>query len=143
MTGSRETAEEAVQEAFLALLRQPDQFDARRGTLRAFLFGVTRNQVWKRLADHHEFEELSAEVSGEGDLLADLAREERIRTVREAVWSLPPVYREAVVLCEMEEASYEEAARVAGCPVGTIRSRLSRAKAILAMKLEAQGAGRR
>jgi len=49
--------------------------------------------------------------------------------------SLPPLYREAVVLCDLEHASYEEAAAVLECPVGTVRSRLSRGRAMLAQKL--------
>jgi RNA polymerase sigma-70 factor (ECF subfamily) len=56
--------------------------------------------------------------------------------VRAAVLELPAEFREAVVLCELEELSYEEAARTAGCPVGTIRSRLHRGRALLLAKLE-------
>src|SRR6266702_3927228 len=54
----------------------------------------------------------------------------------EAVLGLPPDFREAVVLCELEELSYEEAARLLDCPIGTIRSRLHRARALLLAKLE-------
>jgi RNA polymerase sigma-70 factor (ECF subfamily) len=68
--------------------------------------------------------------------LSDLARSEQIASVRQAVVSLPAPYREAVVLCELQELSYAEAAAAAGCSVGTIRSRLHRARAILAKKLE-------
>jgi RNA polymerase sigma-70 factor (ECF subfamily) len=66
---------------------------------------------------------------------ADLVRSENIERVRQAVLSLPADYREAVVLCELQEFSYEEAAHVLGCPVGTIRSRLHRARTMLADKL--------
>ncbi len=62
--------------------------------------------------------------------------QERIERVREAVLGLPAEFREAVVLCELEEMSYEEAARLCGCPIGTIRSRLHRARALLLAKLE-------
>ena len=54
-----------------------------------------------------------------------------------AVLSLPPAYREAVVLCDLGDASYEEAAAALECPIGTVRSRLNRARAILAQKLGA------
>ena len=75
------------------------------------------------------------EAAERGSLLDDLARRETVEQVRCAVLSLPPVYREAVVLCDLEEASYEEAAVALDCPVGTVRSRLSRARAMLAEKL--------
>jgi RNA polymerase sigma-70 factor (ECF subfamily) len=52
------------------------------------------------------------------------------------VLSLPAQYREAVVLCDLQEASYEEAAAALDCPVGTVRSRLSRGRALLAQKLK-------
>jgi RNA polymerase sigma-70 factor (ECF subfamily) len=56
--------------------------------------------------------------------------------VRAAVLELPVEFREAVVLCELEELSYEEAAQLAGCPIGTIRSRLHRGRALLLARLE-------
>jgi RNA polymerase sigma-70 factor (ECF subfamily) len=61
---------------------------------------------------------------------------ERREQVRSAVLELPIEFREAIVLCELEEMSYEEAARVLDCPVGTIRSRLHRGRALLLAKLE-------
>ena len=69
------------------------------------------------------------------DVLNDVMRRETIQQVRQAVVSLPPMYREAVVLCYLENLSYEEAAAVLECPVGTVRSRLSRGRVILAQKL--------
>jgi len=53
-----------------------------------------------------------------------------------AVLDLPAEFREAMVLCELEELSYEEAAKMIGCPIGTIRSRLHRGRALLLAKLE-------
>ncbi|MGA8367530.1 MAG: RNA polymerase sigma factor [Candidatus Acidiferrales bacterium] len=55
--------------------------------------------------------------------------------VRQAIGTLPENYREVVVLCELQEMSYEEAASALGCPVGTVRSRLHRARAMLLDKL--------
>jgi RNA polymerase sigma-70 factor (ECF subfamily) len=75
------------------------------------------------------------EFAGDEDVLGDLTRRESIDEVRRAVLSLPPLYREAVVLCELGEATYEDAAFALGCPVGTVRSRLNRARALLAKKL--------
>src|SRR6202142_343115 len=68
---------------------------------------------------------------------------EAISRVRKAISTLPENYREVVVLCELEEMSYEETATALGCPVGTVRSRLHRARAILLDKLrDAQPARR-
>ena len=61
---------------------------------------------------------------------------ERRAQVRAAVLDLPVEFREAIVLCELEEMSYEEAAGALECPIGTIRSRLHRGRALLLAKLE-------
>jgi RNA polymerase sigma-70 factor (ECF subfamily) len=65
----------------------------------------------------------------------EFASIENVSRVRQAVGTLPENYREVVVLCELEEMSYEEAAAALGCPVGTVRSRLHRGRAILLEKL--------
>jgi RNA polymerase sigma-70 factor (ECF subfamily) len=71
-------------------------------------------------------------ISASRDELASL---ETVGQVRKAIATLPENYREVVVLCELEEMSYEEAASALGCPIGTVRSRLYRARAILLEKL--------
>ena len=71
------------------------------------------------------------------DPLADLLRAERIETLRRAVQTLPVPYREAVVLCDLQEMPYAAAAAALGCPIGTVRSRLHRARTMLAAKLSA------
>ena len=63
-------------------------------------------------------------------------KQERIAQVRDALLTLPAEFREALVLCELQELSYEEAARLSQCPIGTIRSRLHRGRALLLAKLE-------
>jgi len=65
----------------------------------------------------------------------EFAALETVGRVRHAIGTLPENYREVVVLCELQEMSYEEAASALGCPVGTVRSRLHRARAILLEKL--------
>jgi predicted DNA-binding protein (UPF0251 family) len=60
---------------------------------------------------------------------------ETVHRVRRAIATLPENYRQVVVLCELEEMSYDEAATALACPVGTVRSRLHRARAILIEKL--------
>ena len=145
MTGSPWAAEEVVQEVFLFLIREPQKFQADRGELGAFLFGVTRNRVMKHLERtprEDSLDELNADGSPwrepEDPLTPMMIAEkrERIEQVREAVLGLPAEFREAVVLCELEEMSYEQAAQRCGCPVGTIRSRLHRGRALLLAKLE-------
>ena len=133
MTGSVTVAEDVTQETFMALLTQGARYDAARGTLAAFLYGIARNLVMRRLDKGRDLP-LEDSAGGE-DLLDDLTRRETIEHVRRAVLSLPPVYREAVVLCDLGDASYEEAAGALECPVGTVRSRLSRARAMLVQKL--------
>ena len=150
MSGSAWAAEEIVQEVFMTLLRAPEKFDAARGPIGAYLFGIARNRVLKHLerAPREVPLETNGETNGELDLV-DSAKVTHMHTpstwaeqrqladrVREAVLSLPAEFREAVVLCELEELSYEEAARLLGCPIGTIRSRLHRARALLLAKLE-------
>ncbi len=146
MTGSAWAAEEILQDVFMILVRDPKKYDAARGTLGGFLYGVTRNRVLKyleRLPRETPLEEKNEDGSGSGIVLQDAStpaiwaeKRERMRQVRAAVLDLPTEFREAVVLCELEEMSYEEAAKMAGCPIGTIRSRLHRGRALLMAKLE-------
>ncbi len=145
MTGSSWAAEEVVQEVFLVLIREPQKYQAERGELGAFLFGVARNRVMKQLEKIPR--EMSLDVmNADGSVWREpedpltpmmiAEKRERIEQVREAVLDLPAEFREAVVLCELEELSYEEAANVCGCPICTIRSRLHRGRALLLAKLE-------
>jgi RNA polymerase sigma-70 factor, ECF subfamily len=140
MTGRQDLAEDVTQETFLALALHGKRYDASRGSVMAFLYGIARNLVLKRLERERpeDNETLVEEFAGDEDVLGDLTRRESIDEVRRAVLSLPAAYREAVVLCELGEASYEDAAFALGCPVGTVRSRLSRARAMLAKKLTAR-----
>jgi RNA polymerase sigma-70 factor, ECF subfamily len=142
MSGRVEVAEDVTQETFLALLRLGKRYDAARGSVSAFLYGIARNLILRRLEKDRTVDaEIDVEeFAGGEDLLGDLTRRETIEQVRRAVLSLPRVYREAVVLCDLGDSSYEEAAAALECPVGTVRSRLSRARAMLAQKLRtAQG----
>jgi RNA polymerase sigma-70 factor (ECF subfamily) len=138
MTGSGSIADDVTQETFLALLKQGGRYDAARGSLTSFLYGIARNHVRKRLAREgsEESQAEDADVAGPGGLLDDLTRRETIEQVRRAVLSLPAQYREAVVLCDLQESSYEDAAVALDCPVGTVRSRLARGRALLAQKLK-------
>jgi len=76
-------------------------------------------------------------VASVREYVASKPKESRasLEAVRRAILSLPTHYREVVVLCELNEMDYAEAANVLGCAVGTVRSRLNRARGMLARKL--------
>ena len=145
MSGSKSIAEDVTQEVFLFLMRDGHVFDPAKGTLSAFLFGVARNHVLRRLRVEHLLAPLGDDSDDDAPLLAqattefcpleDLTRAEMIESVRKAVLSLPSKYREVVVLCELQDVSYVETAEILGCAIGTVRSRLHRARALLLAKL--------
>jgi RNA polymerase sigma-70 factor, ECF subfamily len=147
MSGSQGIAEDVTQEVFIVLMREAARYDPNRGTLAAYLYGIARNHVLRRLeqdrlfvpfVDSPEDEAIAyAAMTVEGNPLGDLTRNEMIRAVRHSILALPAHYREVIVLCELQEMSYIEAASVAGCAVGTVRSRLHRARALLVEKLRA------
>ena len=140
MTGNVVIAEDVTQEVFVELMEHGNRFDPARGALASFLYGVARNLVLRRLekdrAQGFGLESATEGVSDD-DALGDLTRRETIEQVRRAVLSLPAVYREVVVLCDLQDLSYEDAAAALDCPVGTVRSRLSRGRGMLAQKLRA------
>ena len=135
----RDAGDDVVQETFLAVLRDPVRFDPQRGTIGGYLFGIARHHVFKRLRSRNDTDKLGDVLTTQpvvqSDALEHLSRTETVAAVREAIASLPVVYREVVVLCELQEMSYVDAADVVQCPVGTVRSRLHRAKALLMTKL--------
>jgi RNA polymerase sigma-70 factor (ECF subfamily) len=141
MTGSREAAEDVTQETFLVVVRGPARYDAARGPFGAYLYGIARNILVKRAGRERPFIAL-----GDGDTLrssadpaADLDRRQAVEVVRQAVLTLPEHYREVVVLAELQGLPYEDVAAAVGCPVGTVRSRLHRARALLAQRLRGRG----
>jgi RNA polymerase sigma-70 factor (ECF subfamily) len=148
MAGSTAVAEDVTQEVFMNLIEKRSRFDGNRGPLEAYLIGMARNLILRRFERDQKLVAFSesenagaaADAARNNGALpsvspADPARAESIERLRQAVLSLPPDYREVVALCELEEMSYEEAARALGCPVGTVRSRLHRARTLLAEKL--------
>jgi RNA polymerase sigma-70 factor, ECF subfamily len=145
MSGNAWASEEIVQDVFMTLMRQPKKFDPSRGALASYLFGIARNRVMKHLErlprelsleDQHENGSRGVAVVNHSTPMHWVERQERLEQVRAAVLDLPAEFREAVVLCELEELSYDEAAELIGCPIGTIRSRLHRGRALLLAKLE-------
>jgi RNA polymerase sigma-70 factor (ECF subfamily) len=140
MLGSKEAAEDVTQEVFLALARSAGRFDATIGSLPTYLYGIARNLMLQRYKRSRPWKEVNIEtIDGEdvqtlqtsADPVETLSRAQAIRRLRTAILRLPVHYREAIVLCELNGLSYEDAATIAGCPVGTVRSRLSRARQML------------
>ena len=135
--------DDVVQETFLAVLRQGGRFDPAKGTVAAYLYGIARHHVIKRLDRQgvtlsEPVESVASEAIAPQDTpLETMARERMITVVRDAVHSLPPAYREVVALCDLEEMDYATVAQVIQCPIGTVRSRLHRARGLLLRKLSA------
>jgi RNA polymerase sigma factor (sigma-70 family) len=126
MTRSPVAAEDIAQEVFLSLLGKPARFDPARGALRPFLLGVTRNLSLKRWREENRWGELADDafvaepVDPEGRELEEI--------VAGAVRELPPLQREALILAEYEGLSLEEIAQTVEAEVGTVKSRLHRAR---------------
>jgi RNA polymerase sigma-70 factor (ECF subfamily) len=146
MSGSEALAEDVVQEVFMVLMRDGRNFDPTRGSLAAYLYGIARNHVLRAFERERSLVPLDADSDDSGDAthenlvahfdpLGDLARGEMVEKLRQAVLVLPAHYREALVLCELHELSYVDAAGALGCAVGTVRSRLHRARAMLGEKM--------
>jgi len=146
MSKSAAVAQDVTQDVFLALLERGAKFDPGKGSVRAWLLGCARHAVLDRLradgrwvaAADVEVDARPAAVSAEDDALAA----QRLERLHAAILTLPIEYREALVLCELEELSYAECAAVLGCPIGTVRSRLHRARTLLAERLEGPAADR-
>ncbi len=146
MTGSRAAADEITQEVFLMLLKEGRKYREDRGEVGAFVFGIARNllrrmehreRAFEPLPEDDMLESLAGNLLNEQEpLAAQVVRNQVTARVQAAVASLPDHYRQPVVLCDLCELSYQEAALRLGCAVGTVRSRLNRAHHLLAQKLQ-------
>ena len=140
MTGSPAIAEDVVQEVFLSLMRAANRYDPSRASLTTYLYGSARHHTRRRLLRDRLFVRLDDETS-ETCLVAanaadDLIRQRDVQHLRRAILRLPARYREVVVLCDLQDVSYADAAQALGCALGTVRSRLHRARHLLADKLQ-------
>jgi RNA polymerase sigma-70 factor (ECF subfamily) len=145
MTGSEAIAEDVTHDVFIELMRDGEQFNDELGSLKSYLFGMARHRVLRRLkieknmisidgaeGDDENFDD---RLMASADPFMDLARDETVGLVRQAILSLPAHFREVIVLCELQELNYQDAARLIECPIGTVRSRLNRARTLLVEKL--------
>ena len=127
----------ASQDVFVWLIHHAGDFDPARGEVGAFLTGVTRKMLQRRRSDEQRwvpFDDalLDGRQRAQGPE-PDTSDADRLRA---AIIALPERYREVVVLCDLEGKSYDEAAVALDCAVGTVRSRLHRARSLLTRKLQ-------
>lgn len=145
MTGSIAAAEDVTQDVFLAVMRDARRFESGRASAAAWLCGIARNHARRKLDRDRRTVQLpesseSFERRGvvQPDPVGDLSTAEEIVALRRAVLSLPVPYREVVVLCDLGDLSYVDAAAALQCAVGTVRSRLHRGRALLEAKMRAR-----
>jgi RNA polymerase sigma-70 factor (ECF subfamily) len=149
MSNSRIITEDVTQEVFINLIRYANRFDPTRGSVRSFLYGIAGNCVLQHFERERPYIPYEEEIPGNGSStfqnalrpdmsnpLAELTTAEMLDDLRQAVLTLPLKYREAVVLCDLQEMDYVDAAAVMRCPVGTVRSRLHRGRELLLQKLK-------
>ena len=149
LTRNEHDAEDVVQDACLRALKYFDGFRGEEGTsARAWLLAIVRNTAFSARhrrrpeADALEFDEAQhsdavADAHPESALLRSAAKE----SVGRALDRLAPEFREVIVLRELEGLSYKEISDVAGVPVGTVMSRLSRARTRLQQALREEEGG--
>ncbi len=143
-SGTDGVAADVTQEVFMQLFDN-HSFDPAQGELRAYLLGMARNLLRRHWRDAQRFEGLPEEEDGPlGEALIDrvepsalVSRAQQYSGLRAAILALPSYYREVMILCELEELDYQEAAHILEVPIGTVRSRLNRARKALSLALGA------
>jgi RNA polymerase sigma-70 factor (ECF subfamily) len=140
MTGLPATAEDVAQDVFLTVIHEARRYAPDRAAVVPWLLGIARNHARRRLSARR-YEPLPNGGSEPGvyvDPAEGLARMQQVDALRRALGALPVVYREAVVLCDLQELSYQDAATAAGCAIGTVRSRLHRGRQMLAAMMRGE-----
>ena len=145
MSVNQATAEEVTQEVFMLLIRSPKSYRPEKGSVAGYLYGIARNLARRAMLHSYRHVELNngfgpgagteTGLAMDADVLEDLSQEELIVALRKAVVSLPEQYREAIVLCDLQEMNYADAAEFLDCSPGTVASRLHRGRAMLKTKL--------
>jgi RNA polymerase sigma-70 factor (ECF subfamily) len=136
MAKSRSFAQDVTQEVFLNVLENAGRFDRNKGSVRGWLFGCARYVTLDRLRAERRWTDDMPPDGTVPDGDERLFTDQRIERLHAAIARLPVEYREALVLCELQELSYAETAAVLGCPLGTVRSRLHRGRALLTAMLD-------
>jgi RNA polymerase sigma-70 factor (ECF subfamily) len=141
MCGSASAAEDVVHEAFVAVIESAARYRPGQTEAKLWLLGIARNHarrakaVRRTLSLHDEERAGASALTVECDPASELDRRRHLISLRKAIIALPVRYREVVVLCDLHELSYADAAAAVGCAVGTVRSRLHRGRHILARRL--------
>lgn len=139
MCRSRQAAEDLVHDTFVALLRGPHLFDPEQGTAFNYLCGVLRHRVSRHFRQQKRWVSLVDDDASGPTVHAspadEIARSEVSAVFRQAMLELPLQHREIIALCDLEELPYHAVANILDCPIGTVRSRLHRARALLTIRL--------
>ena len=138
-----------MHDTFVELLQRPGNYDPGRGSLRAFLYGIARHRIARSMraaviAPHDGDPDEDAPGRLAAGKPAELAasagtpedqteRSQNIERLRAAIRALPLLYREVIAWCDLEEVPYATVADILDCPIGTVRSRLHRARGLLAV----------
>ena len=140
MTGVAATAEDVAQDVFMTVIREAGRYAPARAAVLPWLLGIARNLARRRLSDrrHEPLAGAAAEAAVQADPAEGLTRTRQVDALRRALGALPVPYREAVILCDLQELSYQDAAAAAGCALGTVRSRLHRGRQLLAAKMRGE-----
>lgn len=146
--GQSALAADVVQDVFMGLLSKSYRYDAGLGNLQNFLFGVSRNLLLKQDQAERRHQPLPGfgEEDGEEVLMSEtteptdvIFHQQMTEHVRQAVSVLRPHYRDVIILYELQELSYAEIAVICDIDIGTVRSRLSRARAAILQYSERLG----
>ena len=136
MLGNREEAQDVTQDAFLAAYANLSGYDASRGAFSTWLFTIARNRCINGLRRHRPTA-LQKPDAIQGRVIADpVHRQELSQQLDQALAALPIEQRSAFVLAEIEELPYAEIARIEQTTLGTVKSRIHRAKQRLQLVLE-------
>ena len=133
LLGSVEIAEDVTHDCFLSLIRKPENYRPERASLKTYLYAAARNLALKHFRSQGRETGLDEVIEEPKDSsrrgpLRRLLDEELATLVRDAVFSLPPLQREALILFEYEGLSLNEVAEIAGTDAGAIKARLYRAR---------------
>ncbi|HYM22441.1 MAG TPA: RNA polymerase sigma factor [Vicinamibacterales bacterium] len=143
MSGSASVADDVTQDVFMEVIRHAGRYQPERAGVVPWLFGIARNCVLRTRerqrpvvpVDDIENGSRALDLAVVSDPLAGMARRQHIAALRRALLGLPAKYREVIVLCDLQELSYADAAASLRCALGTVRSRLHRGRAMLAARL--------
>jgi RNA polymerase sigma-70 factor (ECF subfamily) len=150
MSGSTSVADDVAQDVFMEVIRHAARYQPNRssragvGGVIPWLLGITRNHVLRsrhrqRFVVPLEEADPATDVAVTPDPLAGIARQQYVAALRRALLALPVKYREAIVLCDLQEMTYADAAASLRCAIGTVRSRLHRGRAMLATRMTERG----